>query len=145
MKRTTGWRPIVSAHGPDENMSRLMFQDRVRKVEKEHQHGWFEMQHDGEVFLDDEMATRCRSSVGSLRYPSEKEQMGPTVRDKKPSRRQSKPTNHVWNQLKSVGRDMLSYPSWSWKCGCQDVPRNLRVVLDSDWAGDHTTRKSPRH
>ena len=73
LERTTGWRTIVSAYRPDENMSRLIFQDRVRKVEKATRmvRDAAHPAPDGEVFLRDEMATRCRSSVGLLRYPSE--------------------------------------------------------------------------
>ena len=110
LKRTTGWCPIVFAYGPE--FSSKAWKKAPTPLVREAAHP----QPEKEYFLFDEMATQCRSIFGSLRSLSEN-RWDLQFATRKLSRRLSKPTNHAWNQLKRVGRDMQSYPLWSWKCG----------------------------
>ena len=62
----------------------------------------------------------------------------------KVGRRLSQLTHYAWNQLKNVGRYLSRYQPWPWKVDYPAISRRSRVVVDENWAGDHSTRQKAK-
>jgi len=52
------------------------------------------------------------------------------------------PTSQDWTSMKRVFRYLVGRPNFDIICDCDEVPKEITVYVDSDWATDTTTRRS---
>ena len=61
---------------------------------------------------------------------------------KEACRHMSRPTREAWQRIKRIGRYLVGKPRIVQACAHQALPEEVVVIVNSDWAGRKTTRKS---
>ena len=91
--------------------------------------------------MNPDRATMYRAMTARLNYlAADRADIAFSV--KEVAREMSKPTQGSWDRLKRIGRYLIKSPRVVSNFQWQQVPREVQVFTDADWAGCKSTRKS---